>query len=182
MNSLSVLFWDRFNLPIFWGNCSNLQLMRIVLTIWISDCLCLAHIASQNQDEFTVSFISRQKFIFLFFEEAVWIWRLCKFSFSFGLQLWCAGSIYKKVFISGSKFLSPSMKALVGTSPCATSLGHLDFRLFSFGLYSRNQDEFTVSIISRWKFISLFFEEAVRILSLCDSSWSFKLQSGNILL
>ena len=113
MNSLSVLFWDRFHLPIFWGNCSNLQLMRILLTIWISDCLCLAHIASQNQDEFTVSFISRQKFIFLFFEEAVWIWRLCKFSFSFGLQLWCAGSIYKKVFISGSKFLSHEWRQLL---------------------------------------------------------------------
>ena len=58
---------------------SELAFVLFLLTIRISDCLCLAHIASRNQDEFTVSFISRRKFIFLFFEEAVRIWSLCEF-------------------------------------------------------------------------------------------------------
>ena len=43
------------------------------------------------------------------------------------------------------------MKALVGACTCAISLGHLDFRLFMFGSSSQNQDEFTVSFISRRK-------------------------------
>ena len=47
---------------------SELAFVLFLLTIRISDCLCLAHIASRNQDEFTVSFISRRKFIFLFFD------------------------------------------------------------------------------------------------------------------
>ena len=59
--------------------------MLFLLTIWISDCICLAH--SRNQDEF-----SRRKFIFLLFKEAVQIWSLCKFSWSFGLQSLYAGS------------------------------------------------------------------------------------------
>ena len=36
---------------------------------------------SQNQEELTISFISRRKFIFLFFEEAVRIWSLCEVSY-----------------------------------------------------------------------------------------------------
>ena len=36
---------------------------------------------------------------------------------------------YNKIFISGSKFFSQSMKAVVETCSCAVSLGHLDFRL-----------------------------------------------------
>ena len=56
----------------------------------------------------------------------------------------------------------PSMKAVFTYCACAISLDHLDFRLFMFGSHSRNQDEFTVSFISRRKFIVLFFEEAVR--------------------
>ena len=50
--------------------------------------------------------------------------------------------------------------------------------------YSRNQDKFTVSLISWQKLIFLVFEEAVRIQSLCKFSWSFGLQSwftGSIL-
>ena len=61
---------------------------------------------------------------------------------------------------------------------------HLDFRLFFFGSYSRNQDEFIVIFILRRKFIFLFFENTVRILSLCEFSWSFGLQpwcTGSIL-
>ena len=53
---------------------------------------------------------------------------------------------YNKNFISGSKFLSPSMKAVVRTCACAISLDHLDFRFFMFGSDSRNQDEFTVNL------------------------------------
>ena len=36
---------------------------------------------------------------------------------------------YNKIFISGSKFHSPALKAVVGTCSCAISLDHLDFRL-----------------------------------------------------
>ena len=55
---------------------------------------------------------------------------------------------YNQIFISGSKFLSPSMKAVVRSCACAISLDHLDFRLFMFGSHSySNQDEFTVSSI-----------------------------------
>ena len=88
-------------------------------------------------------------------------------------------------FIQGTKFLSPSMKSVVENFACANSIDHLDFRLFIFGSHSQNQDEFTVSFILRRKFIFLFFEEAARILSLCEFSWSFGLQpwcSGSILL
>ena len=77
---------------------------------------------------------------------------------------------YFKILISGRRFLSPSMKAVVGTCACANSLYHLDFRLFIFGSHSRTQDEYTASFILRRKFIFLFFEEAVRILSLCEFS------------
>ena len=62
-----------------WRQLLELALVLFLLTIWISDC-CLAHVATRNQDEFTLSFISRRKFIFLFFEEAVRIWSLCEFS------------------------------------------------------------------------------------------------------
>ena len=40
---------------------------------------------------------------------------------------------YNQIFLSGSKFLSPSMKAVVRSCACAISLDHLDFRLFMFG-------------------------------------------------
>ena len=77
---------------------------------------------------------------------------------------WVAVMVYWQYFIifcfiSGSKFLSPSMKAFVRICACAVSLDHLDFRLFMFGSHGRNQDEFTVSFISRQKFIFLFFLE-----------------------
>ena len=43
---------------------------------------------------------------------------------------------YKKICISGSKFLSTSMKAVVRACACAISPDHLDFRLFMFGSHS----------------------------------------------
>ena len=75
---------------------------------------------------------------------------------------WNGGS--SKIFISGSKFVSPSMKAVVRTCACAISLDHLDFTLFMFGSQSY------------WK--------AGWILRLCEFSSSFGLQSwctGSIL-
>ena len=82
---------------------------------------------SWNQDEFPVSCITRQKFIFLFFEEPVWIWGHVNSLFIIWIAVWQIFII--KVLISGSKFLSPSMKGIVGTWSCAISLNHLDFRL-----------------------------------------------------
>ena len=116
------------------------------------------------QDEITVSMISRQKFIVLIFKKVVRICSSCELSWSVGLLSWCTCSIYSKNFIWEANF-SPSMKAVVGTWPCAISLDHLDFRLFMFCLYSRNQDEFTDSFIPRRKFIFLFFEKTIRIRS-----------------
>ena len=44
-----------------------------------------------------------------------------------------------KNFISESKFLSPSRKAVVRTCACAISLDHLDSRLFMFGSHSQSK-------------------------------------------
>ena len=133
MNSLSVLFKTEVHLPIFRRSCSNLELLRILLIIWIAvimywqyfiikyyfrkqisllinqgSCwnLLLCYFSwifgfqivvlgsqIQNQDEFTVSFILRQKFIFLFLEKDVRILSFCNFSWPFKLQLWCTGII-----------------------------------------------------------------------------------------
>ena len=82
------------------------HVVLFLLTIRISDCLSLARIATRNQDEFIVIFISRRKFIFLFFEEAVRIWSLYKFSWSFGLQSFCC-QVFCLVFLRLS-FLSCS--------------------------------------------------------------------------
>ena len=113
---------------------------------------------SRNQDEFTVGFFSKPKFIFLFCKEAVRIVRLWN-SLDY---LDCSLVVFYIIFfISGSKSLSPSMKAVVRTCACAILLGHLDFRVFMFGSHSWTQDEYTVSFISRRKFIFLFFNEAV---------------------
>ena len=80
-------------------------------------------------------------------------------------------AVFHNIFlISESKFLSPSIKAVVGTCACAIFLDDLDFRLFMLDSQSRNQDEFTVSFILKRKFFMLYFEEAVRILSECEFS------------
>ena len=55
--------------------------------------------------------------------------------------------LHWQYFIAGRKFLSTSMKAVVGTCACANSLYHLDFRLFIFGSHSQNQDESSVSLL-----------------------------------
>ena len=71
-------------------------------------------------------------------------------------------------FVFQEANFSPSIKAVVGTCLCAISLDHRDFRLFMFGIYSRNQDEIFVSFILRWKFIILVSEDVVRIWSLAN--------------
>ena len=81
------------------------------------------------------------------FEEVVRIWSLCEFSWSFGLQSRCTGSIYNKIFISESKCLSPSMKAVVRTCACAISLDHLG-QIVMFGSHSCSE--------SAWIHVSIF--------------------------
>ena len=73
---------------------------------------------SWMQDEFTVSFTSRRKFILLFFKKCVWI--LSSYA-NFLDYLDCSHGA-PAIFIEGSKFLSPSIKAVVGTCTCANSL------------------------------------------------------------
>ena len=135
---------------------------------------------SRNQDEFTVSFISRQKFMFLFYEESVRILSLCEFSWSFGLQSWCTGSIlFQEAYFSPHQWRQLLELALVlilltiWISDCL-SLAHIvEIRMNSLSI-----------IILRWKFIFQILDEAVRILSLCEFSWSFGSQSwwtGSIL-
>ena len=153
-------------LPIFRWSCSNFYHMRFLLTIWISDCLCLTHIVEIWKHSLSVSF----------FGEAVQIWSLCVFSGSFGLQSWSNAHYFTINVYFRKKSYLPSMKLVVRTWACAISLCHLHFRLLMFGSHSQNQHAFTVSFISRRKFIFLFFNKAVRLLSLCEYSWSFGLQ------
>ena len=81
---------------------------------------------SQNQDEFTVR---------LFLDESSSSYFSRKL-FEFGAyansldHLDCSLAVfYNENFISGRKFLSSSMKTVVGPCSCAISLDHLDFRL-----------------------------------------------------
>ena len=130
--------------------------MLILLTIWINSLSVLV------RDRSSPSYFSRKLF------------QLGASANSLD-HLHCSHGIlavfYNKIFISESKCLSLPMKAVVRTCTCAISLDHLNFRLFMFGSYSRNQDEFTtVSFILRRKFLVLIFEEVVRIWSLCEFS------------
>ena len=63
---------------------------------------------------------------------------------------------YMKNIISGIKFLSQSMKAVVRTCACTISLGHFDFRMYLFGSHSRNQDQFTVSLFKTEVHLPIF--------------------------
>ena len=91
--------------------------------------LCLAHIATRNQDEFTAIFFrdgsSTSYFSRKLFELGAYANSLDHLDCSLAV-------LYNKKCISGSKFLSSSMKAVVGTCSCAISLDHLDSRLFMF--------------------------------------------------
>ena len=61
------------------------------------------------------------------------------------------------------------MKAVVRTWAFAFSLGHFDFRLFMFGSHTRNQDEFTVSFISRRKSCSYFSRKLFKFWAYANS-------------
>jgi hypothetical protein len=93
----SAVFYlgKQISLPINEGSCWNLPLQVLIsLTIWISDCLSLAHIVEIMMSSLSVLF--RDKFIFWFFEKAVQVLSLCEYSWPFGLQPWCTGSILFK--------------------------------------------------------------------------------------
>ena len=62
---------------------------------------------------------------------------------------------YNNIFILESKFLSPSMKAVVRTCACAISLDHLDFRLFMYGSHSYSK--------SGWIHCQFYFETEVHL-------------------
>ena len=134
--------------------------------------ICGSH--SQNQDEFTVRFILRQKFIFLFFAEAVRIWSLCEFSWSFRLQ---SGIICFQKFYFRKQISLPINEGSCWNLLWCYFSWLFGFQIVVFGSHSRNQDVFTVRFILRQKFIILLFAEAIRIWSLCEFSWSFRLQS-----
>ena len=73
------------------------------------------------------------------------------------LIFWIAAMLHWQYFIKGSNFLSHHLRQLLELAlTSANFIDHLDFRMFIFGSHSRNQDEFTVSFISRRKFIFLF--------------------------
>ena len=119
--------------------------MLFLLTIYISDCPCLDHIFEIRMNSLLVlfpdgsssSYFSRKLFGFKAYVNSL-------------DNLDCSLAVfYSKIPVSGSKFLYPSMKGVVGTCSCAISLDHLDFRLFMFGSHSRNDDKFTVSFISK---------------------------------
>ena len=107
---------------------------------------------SRNQYEFTVSFISRGKFICLIFEEVVQSVSLCDFAWSFGLQSWYTG-----IFLFQEAIFSPSIKAVVSTCICAISLGHLNFRLHSLSVSLQNgssSSNFLVKLFEFWAYVN----------------------------
>ena len=96
---------------------------------------------SRNKDEFTVSFISKRKFIFLFFKEAVWIWPYANSLDHLDCSLGALSVFCNIFFISGSKFLSPSLNMrlcyfpTIWISDCL-SLSHIvEIRMNSLSVY-----------------------------------------------
>ena len=128
----------------------DFALVLFLLIIWISDCLWLAHIVEIRMNSRSVKFQDRS---------------LPSYRSRKLLKFWAYANSLDYLDCRNKKNLPPSMKAVVGTSSCATSLHHLDFRLFAFGSHSQNQDEVTVSLSTRQEYIFLFFEEVVWIWS-----------------
>ena len=52
-------------------------------------------------------------FIFIFFKEAVRIWSLCEYSLSFGLHLWCTGSILNQILLQEAIFSPHQLRQLL---------------------------------------------------------------------
>ena len=106
----------------------GLQPWCILLTICISDCLSLAHIGKIRMNSLSVLFRdgkSSSYFLRELFEFE--LMRILLILWSAAMVQWQYFIMY--FFIQGTKFLSPSMKAVFGTCPCPHSLDHLDFRL-----------------------------------------------------
>ena len=132
------------------------------------------HIYSQNQDEFTVSFILRQA------SSSYFLRKLFEFGASVNspAHLDCSLAVFYDNFI-----FRKQISLLINESSC------WNLRLCSFSWPFGFQIVifiyiFTLSFILRWMFIFLFFEEAVQIWSLYKFSWPFWLQSwyaGSIL-
>ena len=123
----SILFQEANFSPINEGSCWNLPLQELIsLTIWISDCLSLAHIVEIRMDSLSVLFqdgssssnFSRKVFEFCAYTNI--------------LDNWIAAMVHWQYF--------------VGTCSCANSLDHLDFMLYIVGSHSRNKYEFSVSL------------------------------------
>ena len=156
-----------------WRQLLELELVLFFLTIWISDCFCLAHIVEIRihslsvliQDRISSSYFSRKLFKFWAYTNSL-------------DHLDCSLAVFYKKNYCRKQIPLP---IVVGTCSCAIYLEHLNFRLFIFSSHSWNKDTFTVSFNSRQKFIFLFLEEAVKILSFYQFSWSFGLQSSSIL-
>ena len=103
--------------------------------------LCMAHIVEIRMNLLSVSFQNGSSYL---------CWKLLEFwAYANSLDhLDCSlAAFYNKISISGIKFLSQSIMAVVRTCECTISLGHFDFRMYMFGSHSRNQDEFTLSFI-----------------------------------
>ena len=81
---------------------------------------------------------------------------------------------YNKNFMSGRKFLSPSMKAVVRTCVCAISIDHSDFILFMFGSHSYWKSE--------WIHCQFYLETEVYIPILKESCSKFKLMQNFLMI
>ena len=129
---IKYLFQEANFFPLQWSQLLKLGLVLFLLAIWISDCLCLAHIVKISMHLLSVSFqdgSSSSYFLMKLFQFWAYVNSLD--------HLNCSLAVLKIFFfISGRTFLSPSIKAVVGTCSRANSLYHLDFRLFMFGSHS----------------------------------------------
>ena len=99
-----------------------------LLKIWISDCLCLAHIVEIRMNSLSVWFWDGSS-------SSYFLRKLIEFGASANSldQLDCSHDVlavfYNNIFISESNIFSPSMKAVIRTCACAISLDHLGLRL-----------------------------------------------------
>ena len=133
-------FQEAYFFPHHWRQLLELALVLILLTIWILDSLSLAHMVQIRMNSLSVLFWDRSLSSYFFnklFEFWAYVNSFYHLDWSHSAQaLFCSN-----FFISGSIFPSPSMKAVVGTYPCAYSLDHLDFIFFIYGSHGWNQVE-----------------------------------------
>ena len=164
-------FRNQISLPI---NEGNVWTCACTISLGHFDLRLYIHVFgshSRNKDEFTVSCFSRRKFIFLFLRKLFEFWAFANFLD----HLDCSLAVFFKkytVYYLRKQISLPSMKVVVRSCACAISLGHLDFRVFMFGSHSWNQDEFTVSFISRQVHLPIFRGSCLKF-ELIKFSWSF---------